>query len=115
VVAAPAILRWWLGDSFAAGATAVVRAGALMGVLYLLMNVLYNAVQARGRPILLLGGWLLALAVLCGGLLAGGRSLGITGVMLLVAGAWFAMGALYGLMEFRQLRLRRSAGDGAGY
>lgn len=94
-VFAEEVLRIWLGAQFAEHATRVVQCGCLMGVVYLLMNVAYTTLQARGRPYQLMFGWSLALAVVVGGLSTMPRSWGIEGAMLIVAASFLIQGCYY--------------------
>jgi O-antigen/teichoic acid export membrane protein len=94
------LLSWWLGPTVGAGASDITSLWCLVATIYLVMTVLYNQLQAEGRPLSLLGVNLLGLIILVIGVTflpmrAGIMGLGgLMGVVFLVESAvlWILIG-----------------------
>jgi O-antigen/teichoic acid export membrane protein len=89
------ILEWWINPEIAGGAAAVTRVAALMGVTYLSMSVVFNALQASGRALTVMNGTIVASCVLLGGLALMPVEYGAGGVMTIVTLSFFAQLLVY--------------------
>lgn len=101
--ARPAI-NWWLGTEMASGASAATSIWAFVAVIYLMVTVLQNQLQAKGRPTALLGVNLTGIAILLAGSWLLPRACGIIGIAIM-------MGVLY-LVQFCMLWIFDTATPG---
>jgi O-antigen/teichoic acid export membrane protein len=91
------LLEWWINADVATAAGAATRLGAVMGVAYLAMSVLFNSLQASGRVYLLMVGTVAATLVLIFGLLTIPVASGSEGVMLIVTASFSVQLTVYAI------------------
>jgi O-antigen/teichoic acid export membrane protein len=84
------LLSWWLGPAMGEGAAVVTSLWAIVAIVYLAMTVLYNHVQAQGRPRILLLINVIGLAIPAVGICVMPRTVGIEGIALLMGLAFLA-------------------------
>jgi O-antigen/teichoic acid export membrane protein len=78
------LITWWLGPAMGDGAATVTSIWAMVAVVYLAMTVLYNHLQARGRPWMLLTVNIVGLLVLAAGVTFLPKSAGIEAIAVLM-------------------------------
>lgn len=113
-LAAPALIRWWLNPSMAAGAGPVTSLWALVAVIYLLMSVLYNQLQAKGRPYLLLAVNLLGLAMLAIGVRTIPSAFGIRSIAILMGSIYVVQASVLWALDRGVNREIATRGRGSG-